>query len=219
MSRTEQILAGMESLRQSAPPDAMETIQDSIASIEASFDAKSTIQVGDAIPEFRLPNAVGKEMGRAELFSNGPVLIVFYRGEWCPFCNLALLGLQKHLDDFIAKGVTVVAISPELPNQSLTAVEKNKLKFQVLSDIGNQFARKLGLVWKQPETLRPLFEQLGFDLKTRNGDDSFEVPIPATLLVDRNGIVKNTYINPNYQKRLETEVALAWADELGDDCI
>jgi peroxiredoxin len=219
MSRTEQIIADMESLSRSAPPDAMKTIQDSIASIEASFDAKSTIQVGDTIPEFRLPNAVGKELSRADLVNKGPLLIVLYRGEWCPFCNLALLGLQKHLGDFIAKGVTVVAISPELPNQSLTTVEKNELKFQVLSDVGNQFAKKLGLVWKQPETLRPLFEQLGFDLKARNGDDSFEVPIPATLLVDSKGIVRNTYINPNYMKRLEPEVALGWVDELGDGCI
>jgi len=219
MSRTEQIFASMESLSQSAPPGALETIQDSIASIEASFDAKSTIQVGDTVPEFCLPNAVGEELSRAELSNKGPLLIVFYRGEWCPFCNLALLGLQKHLGDFIAKGVTVVAISPELPNQSLTTVEKNELKFQVLSDVGNQFARKLGLVWKQPGTLRPLFEQLGFDLKTRNGDDSFEVPIPATLLVDGKGVLKNAYINPNYMKRLEMEVALGWVDELGDDCI
>jgi len=214
MSRAAQILAGIEDFKLNAPLAVKEPLQDAIAGITASFDAQSAIKVGDTIPEFRLPNAVGKELSLAELLNQGPLLLVFYRGEWCPFCNLALVDIQKHLDSFIAKGVTVAAVSPELPSQSLTTVEKNDLGFQVLSDVGNQFARKLGLVWKQPETLRPVFERFGFDLKVRNGDDSFEVPIPATLLVDTKGVIRKAHITPDYTERLSAEVALDWVAEL-----
>lgn len=214
MSRADQILASIEDFKLNAPPAVKEPLQDAITSITASFSAQSAIKVGDTIPEFHLPNAVGKELSLAELLNKGPLLLVFYRGEWCPFCNLALVDLQKHLASFIAKGVTVAAVSPELPSQSLTMVEKNDLRFEVLSDVGNHFARKLGLVWKQPDTLRPIFERFGFDLKVRNGDDSFEVPIPATLLVDTKGVIRNVHITPDYTKRLPAEVALDWVAEL-----
>lgn len=118
--------------------------------------------------------------------------------------------LQQHLDEFHAKNVTLVAISPELPDTALTTVEKNDLKFQVLSDVGHKFARQLGIVWKMPQSLRPVFQKVGHDLIKRNGDDSFEVPIPATLLVDGNGLVKNTYIEPDYTARVEPEAVLEW---------
>ena len=122
--------------------------------------------------------------------------------------------LQKHLPAFVAKGVTLVAITPELPDRTLSTTEKIELKFPVLSDVGNTFARKLGIVWKQPDTLKPVFKQFGHDLNKFNGDDSFEVPYPATILVDGKGVVRNLYVEPDYTKRLEPEVALGWVDEL-----
>ncbi len=93
-----------------------------------------------------------------ELLAKGPLLISFYRGGWCPYCNLALKALQDSLSAIKARGVTLVAISPELPNQSLTMQEKNELQFPVLSDVGNNLARKLGIVFQQPDTLRPILE-------------------------------------------------------------
>lgn len=140
--------------------------------------------------------------------------ITFYRGTWCPFCNLALAHLQKHLAEFEAKGVTLVAISPELPDTSLSESEKRGLKFPVLSDAGNAYARKLGIVWKQPDSLRPVFDSFGHNLPKRNGDDSLEVPIPTTLLVDGKGVVRNAFIEADYTKRLEPAVALEWVNKL-----
>ena len=110
--------------------------------------------------------------------------------------------------------MTLVAISPELPDTSLSETEKRGLTFPVLSDISNGFARKLGIVWKQPDTLRPVFGMFGNDLAKRNGDDSYEVPVPTTLLVDSKGIVRNAYIEPDYTKRLAPEDALAWVNAL-----
>ena len=181
---------------------------------QASFDPSATIQVGDALPEFRLKNATGKEVSSTELLDHGPLLITFYRGEWCPFCNLALAAMQKHLEDFKAKGVTLVAITPEIPDASLNTTEKHQLKFPVLSDVGNHYAKKLGITFQQPDSMRPVFKAMGHDLVAYNGDDSLVVPIPASLLVDQKGVVRNTFIDPEYSRRLEPSTALEWIDAL-----
>lgn len=127
---------------------------------------------------------------------------------------MQLASFQKHLAEFEAKGVSLVAVTPELPNETLSTTEKQGLKFTVLSDVGNQYARKLGIVWKMPETLRPVFKTLRHDLVKTNGDDSFELPIPASLLVDGKGVVRKTFVDPDYTKRLEPETALGWIDTL-----
>ena len=175
---------------------------------------ETAIQVGAALPEFILTDALGKAISSRTLLAKGPILIAFYRGEWCPFCNLQLASLQKYLAEFKAKGVNIVAITPELPTETLSTREKQGLKFTVLSDTGNEYARKLGIVWKMPETLRPVFETLGNDLLKFNGDDSFELPIPASLLVDENGVVRKTFVNPDFTERLEPETALEWINTL-----
>lgn len=184
------------------------------AAFKASFDPTAAIQPGQTLPRFTLPNAVGTPISSADLLAKGPLLITFYRGEWCPFCNLALSALQKQLPAFAAKGVTLVAISPQLPNHSLSTAEKNGLAFPVLSDAGNAFARELGIIFKMPQSLRPIFEKFGHDLLASNGDDSFEVPVPVTLLVGRDGVVRNTFVETDYAKRLEPATALEWIEAL-----
>ncbi|MCJ1379273.1 hypothetical protein MMC17_002374 [Xylographa soralifera] len=214
MSLNSELSAVYEGFQKNAPPAAVEVITTANSNFHASFNPASTIQVGDTIPDFHLSNASGQQVHSADLLAKGPLLISFYRGEWCPFCNLELRALQKNLDKFTAKGVTLVAISPELPNQSLSTTEKHDLKFSVLSDVGNKLARQLGIIFTQPDSLRPLFKAFGNDLKTRNGDDSFEVPVPATLLVDGRGVVRNLFVDTDYTKRLEPETALEWVDAL-----
>ncbi|GFP59185.1 putative peroxiredoxin bcp [Trichoderma asperellum] len=209
-----QLSAYSEKVNQNAPAPVVSAIKESIASLNATFDKSATIQIGASLPSFKLPNALGKEVASESLLAKGPVLITFYRGDWCPFCNLALRSLQLHLDEFHAKGVTIVAISPELPNSSLSTAEKNDLKFEVLSDVGNKFARQLGIVWDQPKSVEPIFKAFEIDLKVRNGDDTMAVPIPTTILVDTKGVVRNIHIDPDYRQRLETTTALAWVDSL-----
>ena len=110
--------------------------------------------------------------------------------------------------------MTLVAISPELPNQSLTTQEKNELQFPVLSDVGNNLARKLGILFQQPETVRPILKAYGVDLQARNGDDSFVVPFPASYLIDSKGTIRYAFLDPDYTHRLEPSTALGWIDEL-----
>ncbi|TVY51969.1 putative peroxiredoxin bcp, partial [Lachnellula cervina] len=148
----------------------------------ATFDPTKAIQPGTKLPPFTLPNASGTPISSASLLSHGPLLLTFYRGSWCPYCNLVLRSLQAQLPALTSKSCTLVAISPELPDTSLSTVEKNELQFPVLSDVGNKLARELGIVFEQPDELRPVFEQFGHNLKGRNGDDSLVVPVPAVIL-------------------------------------
>ncbi|CZR60124.1 uncharacterized protein PAC_10019 [Phialocephala subalpina] len=216
MSLANELNAVYTDFHTNGPPAATSIIRKTTSDFIASYNLDAAIKVGDKLPSFHLSDATGKQVNSAELTSNGPLLITFYRGNWCPYCNLALRALQKQLEDFKAKGVTLVAISPELPDMSLSTVEKNELAFIVLSDMGNKFAKELGILFAQPDELRAPFNSVGIDLKERNGDDSFVVPLPATLLVDKSGIVRNTFIDPNYTHRLEPTTALEWIDALSN---
>ncbi|KAN0113281.1 AhpC-TSA domain containing protein [Hyaloscypha variabilis] len=210
MSLAPQLSAVYEGFQKNAPAQVVQTINAANSDFQSTFKNKSTIKAGDKLPFFVLSDALGKEVTSEELLKKGPLLISFYRGSWCPFCSLELRTLQLNLENFQEKGVTLVAISPELPNTSLSTTEKNELKFPVLSDVGNKLSRELGIIFPMPDSLRPTFKAFGHDLVARNGDDSFEVPVPATLLVDGNGIVRNTYINPRYWERVEPSTVLGW---------
>lgn len=214
---TSQLSAFHNKFKQSAPQPAFDAISEARENHVSTFRYDLAIQEGEVLPAFRLPNGLREEVDSADLLKEGPLLITFYRGGWCPYCNLALHDLQKHLDRFAAKGITLVAISPELPDSSLTTAEKHDLKFPVLSDVGNKYATKLSIVWKQPDSLRPIFQGFGNSLEIRNGDDSFELPVPTTLLVDRRGVVRNRYIEADWAKRLDTKAALEWVDALEEE--
>jgi peroxiredoxin len=201
-----------DKLHNSIPKEISNISKEARANFKKTYDIEKAIKVGERFPEFRLLDVHGKEITNADL--RGCLLISFYRGGWCPYCNVELRALQKHLDDFKARGVSLVAISPELPDQSLTTKEKHDLAFTVLSDVGNKLAEQLGIVFQQPSSMRTMFKFVGVDLKARNGDDSLQLPIPATFLVDERGILRNASISPDYTTRLEPTEALKWIDAL-----
>jgi len=196
------------------PTEHSHAISMSIDDFVQAWDPANAIDVGQPFPDFSLSDATGKQVSMRELLAKGPVLISFYRGGWCPYCNLALNALQDSLSAIKARGVTLVAISPELPNQSLTMQEKNELQFPVLSDVGNNLALKLGILSQQPDTVRPILEGHGVDLLARNGDDSYAVPFPASYLVDSDGMIRYAFLDPDYTHRLEPSTALGWIDEM-----
>ncbi|KAI0871590.1 AhpC-TSA-domain-containing protein [Hypoxylon argillaceum] len=212
MSQTQQL--EQASARITTFPEAIRNqLADGHAKFLSTWDPSKTIQVGDKLPEFALTDATGKEVTSASLLAKGPLLITFYRGEWCPFCNIAIGFLQKHLPEFQSRGVTLVAISPELPNNNMTTTEKHALQFPVLTDLHNGLAKKLGIVYDQ-SSAKDLHKSIGLDLNARNGDDTWELPIPATLLVDKDGVVRNTAIEPDYKRRLDPKQAVEWIDAL-----
>jgi peroxiredoxin len=197
-----------------APAPIVSTINHANAEFAKVFDPTSTIKVGDTLPSFTLPSALNQPISSTTLLRSGPLLLTFYRGSWCPYCNLALHALQAILPALTAKGVTLVAITPEVPSEALSTAEKNALAFPVLSDIGNIYAAQLGILFPMPDEMKSVFDGGGIDLKNRNGDESLVVPVPATILVGRDGIVKKVFIEADYSMRLEPSVALEWIDEM-----
>ena len=203
--------------QQNAPKRVVDTILSARSAISNQWNTFKPLNVGEKLPPFTLPNAIGEQVSSTTFLEKGPLIITFYRGEWCPFCNLALGALQKHIDAIHARGAELVAISPELPNTSLTTVEKHTLRFPVLTDLNLEFARKLGIVWEQPENMGEVFEEIGIEIEKRTGRASLEVPVPATFLVSGDGVVVKVSADPDYTKRVEPETVLEWLDELKRD--
>lgn len=111
--------------------------------------------------------------------------------------------MQLVLPEIKSLGASLVAISPQLPEKSMSTAKKNSLTFEVLSDVGNRVAREFGLVFTLPERLRPIYQNFGVDLPSSNGDDSFELPIPATYVIDVDGTILHAFVDTDYTKRLE----------------
>ena len=189
-------------------------IQRSIPTYSDLFDADTEVlvgegvgkdgpKVGDIAPDFELPDALGRNVRSQDLRANGPLVINFYRGNWCPYCNLELRTLQRHLPQITTLGASLVAISPQIPDQSLTTAEKNELAFPVLSDVSNVVARRFGLVFALAEHLRPIYTELGIDLPKFNGTNTFELPVPGTFIIDRNAVIQAVHVDADYKKRME----------------
>jgi peroxiredoxin len=169
------------------------------------------LKEGEAVADFTLPDAHGGEVSLKTLLSKGPVVISFYRGEWCPFCNLELRGLQEALPKMNNLGATLLAISPEKPDHGIVAAENNKLTFPVLSDFGNKVARQFGIVFQIGEDLKEFSKNVfKNDIALRNGEDSYELPVPATYVIDTAGVIRFAHVDVDYMTgRVEPETVLA----------
>ncbi len=150
----------------------------------------------------------------SELIARKPVIVTFYRGGWCPYCNLELRAYQSALSEIQALGAELVAVSFERPDHSLDTAEKNGLRFTVLSDIGGQLAAALGIRFQLSDTVRPYYERAGHDLPARNGNGDWALPMPATFVVAQGGRIAAAFIEPDYRIRLDPQEALAALREI-----
>lgn len=191
--------------RSSQPEDIKSTMAKATQDLINSHLVEESLQVGDRFPEFTLPNAVGENVALKDLLQSGFTVISFYRGGWCPYCNLELRALQQALPEIKANGANLVAISPQTPDNSLSTQEKNELEFQVLSDRFNRLAKQLGIVFTLPETIKPIYQNFGIDLPAANGDNSFELPLPATYIVDPDGKIAYRFADADYTNRVEPQ--------------
>ncbi len=191
------------------PEDVRKLIEEKGEELARSGITERSLGVGDEAPDFELPDAKGKSVRFSELLKEGPVVLNFYRGGWCPYCNLELRAFQQVLPEIEKAGATLVAVSPETSDNSLSTTEKNELQFQVLSDGGNAVARKFGLVFTLADALRPIYEQFGIDIPKYNGDDSYEIPVPATYVIDQNRIIRFSFVNTDYTQRAEPAEVVA----------
>jgi len=163
----------------------------------------AALQVGEAAPDFTLPDAYGKPVNLFTLLKAGPVVLTFYRGDWCPYCNLALRAYQAILPEITALHANLVAVSPQDPDHTLLTAEHKELTYPVLSDAGNHVARQYTLVRNIPETERSL------DLGRYNGDDNpRQLPAPGTFVIARDGKVTLAFVNVDFTQRLEPAAIL-----------
>jgi len=177
--------------------------QRGVDELVAADVAAHAIARGDAAPDFTLPNARGGEVTLSKLVAKGPVVMAFYRGGWCPYCNLQLRAYQRALPEIRALGASLVAISPESPDKSLSTAEKNALEFEVLSDVKGEAGRAYRLFFDLSDELKALYAANGNDLAKVNGDGAWHLPMPATYVIGADGRVALAYVDAEYRNRLE----------------
>lgn len=205
MSKTlaEQTQETVEAFIGGLPEEVQQTVGGVMQRLMSSNITDNASNVGDKAPEFRLPNVKGGDTTLSELLESGPVVLSFYRGGWCPFCNLEFKALHDKLPEMQALGATLVGISPEALAVSQQTAQDNALEFEVLSDEGNRVARDYGLVMIVDEAIRPHYMQWGIDIPTANGDETFELPVPATYVIDQSGVIRAAHVDKDYTKRME----------------
>ncbi len=190
------------------PDDVLANMQAAIADLKQSGLENTAKNTGDSCPDFNLPNANNATISLSSQLEKGPVVISFYRGAWCPYCNLEINALQSSLSAIQSQGATLLAITPQTPDKSLAQIKEKTLAFEVLSDSQNTVARQFGLVFTLPETLRPIYQAWGIDIPEHNGDDTFELPVPATYIVGQDKIIKYAFVNVDYTQRLEPNIII-----------
>ena len=166
------------------------------------------LKAGEQAPDFTLPNAVGRPVTLSRFLADGPVVVTFYRGIWCPYCNLQLKAYQKVLPEILGLGASLMAVSPQNPDKSQATLLKNFLQYEVLSDHANATARQFGLVYQVPERVRALYLSFGTDLPAFNGDRSWELPIPGTFVIDGDRRIVLAYADSDPRNRLEPRAIL-----------
>jgi peroxiredoxin len=200
------------------PADVVEVFSRNSQQLHARGIPAGVVKVGDALAPFTLYNAVGKPVGLEDLVATGPAVLVFYRGGWCPYCNLALRTYQRELlPQLDAWHATLAAISPQTPDQSLSTAEKAALDFQVLSDPGSRLARRIGIAFEQAEEVRAAQRRLGLDLAHVNEEGSTLLPMPTVLIVDPNRTVRFAEVHPDYTARTEVADIVAALARMHDE--
>jgi len=186
------------------PSDVMSVINKATKDLIKSGVGDRCLKEGDYIPEFSLPDAYGNFVSSKSLLNKGPLVLSFYRGSWCTFCNLELSALQQRLSDIHELGAELVAITPEKADRSLVLLEKNNIKYPILSDSGNKVSKEFKLTFPVANELRSIYEDVfNLDIPESNGDDSYELPVTATYVVGVDGQIIHAQTSADLTYRME----------------
>jgi len=205
MSLHEELSALKRNMITQIPEHVMGMMRDATATLAASGIVKQALKSGDSVPVFELPELGGENVQLICLLSGGPLVISFYRGDWCPYCNLEMQALQRSLPDIEQAGGQLIAITPELPEFAERTWDKGNLTFPILHDRNNAVAKAFGLVFTLPDMLRPVYEGFGIDLTESQGNDCFELPLPATYIVRPDGVIAFACVDVDYTQRMEPD--------------
>jgi peroxiredoxin len=176
-----------------------------VAELKRQGLAAHILPVGSKLPEFQLPDHSGKTISSSALLAKGRLVLCFIRGRWCPFCVAQMEAMNLVLREIEVAGATLAAVSPQTVQQSFFMRDQHKLRFPLLSDAGNKVARQLGLTYRVPEEQKAVYKRAFVNLPFVNGEDSWELPIPATYIIDRDGTVLYASADEDYTERPEPE--------------
>lgn len=196
------------------PPELMAELERSIEQVRDSGIEQRALGEGDLAPPFTLPNAEGRPVALKDLLRRGPLIISFYRGIWCPYCNLELRAYQRILGEIRAAGGDFIAISPQTPDNSLKMAETNAIQFEVLSDHGNGVAAEFGIAYPAPDAVRRTTAMFGVDINSINGVQDSQLPVSATYVIDADRRIALASVDADFRVRLEPAEALAALEAL-----
>lgn len=195
-------------------PAVQEAIERMIADLDASAAAAGAVTVGEIAPDFNLPDLHGRRVALTDLLKTGPAVLVFYRGGWCPYCNLQLRAFHRVMPRIRAAAASLVAISPQsLDRMESTAIQE-ELSFPLLSDVGNRTARLFGLAWQIPAEIVALYAGRGIDFTVLNGTARPELPLAASFVVSTDGIVRLAQVDIDFRQRADPEDIVSELDRL-----
>ena len=188
----------------SASEDKKQKYAEGIAAVVETNIVGNALQVGETAINFTLPNALGEKITLYDELENGPVILMWYRGGWCPYCNMQLHYMQEMLPEFKKLGASLIAITPETPDNSISTKEKNDLEFEVLSDLDNKVGYEYKVVFKLTEDVKEIYEN-GFELSKFNGNDNGELPLAATYIIGQNKVIQYAFLDADYRNRAEPQ--------------
>jgi peroxiredoxin len=197
-----------------ATPDRIAVMHRATKQLIASGQVAGAKQVGDHAPPFELGDSEGQSVRSADLLARGPLVLSFYRGVWCPYCNMELQALQEALPAIEMRGGQLVAISPQTPPNSRKSVRQNNLTFPILNDVGGKVAEMFGLRFALPDYLIELYKAFKNDLPAFNGEPSWTLPMPARYVIGPDGVIAYAEVNPDYTQRPDPSELLPVLDAL-----
>lgn len=198
-----------EQLASQLPSEIQEAFQNTITELLSKHSKEKHIQLAAKFPDFNLLNPYGKTIHLSDIHTEEKLIIAFFRGSWCPYCNLELQALESVYATIRSKNAVLIAVSPQLSVFNNQLTEHHQLSYPLLTDKNNTLAQQLGITFELPDFVRPYYKQLGINLEDFNDDASHILPIPAIFVIDQNNTICYSHIDPNYMNRVETEALIA----------
>ncbi|UII79021.1 peroxiredoxin-like family protein [Flagellimonas sp. CMM7] len=205
VSLKEELGVFVQQMSENVPQEVLETMGAEIGKLAESGIMNTVLKVGDKVPGFELQDSAGTIVSLNSLAEKSDLVISFNRGNWCPFCNIELKHIQKHTSEIKSSGANLVVISPQLPEKSAEIISQNEFDYPILFDKGNEVAKQFGIAFALTESLRSIHKAFEMDIPAHNGDESFELPVPATFVVNSNNEIVFASVNPNWMERTESK--------------
>lgn len=209
MKNLEYEIAKLNANLATLPLEIKEIFGRSIQDLQSGDLTEKSLQIGDKFPDFSLVNSKREEIELGKLLKKGKVIVAFFRGSWCPYCNLELRALQQNLTHFTAVEATLLAISPQVPKFSEALLTDNNLDFELLFDEDNTLAISVGISFELQDYAISSYDRLGINLSAYNGNDSNRLPVPAVFVIDPDYTITYRFMDVNYMNRLNIEELIA----------